>query len=362
MVAVDGGSTSFTVDVQTVFAGGTGVDTGWEQAALFETALQGSSAGDANMRVAYDSENDTFVVSDVLGRALDIQSFTSNLDSGTLLKTAAISGQANKNNDVNTSTDAVSGVMTQAAALDLKFSQDTLTSTAFTLNGTALTSTSFNFDTDSFSGSTFQTNLDSMMTTLNAGYDGSPISYSMDADTRTISITHANGGELKVSGLSTSNSDLTIAATVTAGIGTDTDIAYYEALTSASIEGDGTVDGVATASTSTSTSTTSTTGISQISISTQDGANSALASIDAALETVLNERSMLGALENRLDHTINNLSNISTNTSAAKSRILDADFATETANLTKSQILSQAATSMLAQANQSKQSILALLQ
>ena len=71
---------------------------------------------------------------------------------------------------------------------------------------------------------------------------------------------------------------------------------------------------------------------------------------------------MLGALENRLDYTINNLSNISTNTSAAKSRILDADFATETANLTKNQILAQAATSMLAQANQSKQSILALLQ
>ena len=65
--------------------------------------------------------------------------------------------------------------------------------------------------------------------------------------------------------------------------------------------------------------------------------------------------------ERNLDHTINNLSNISTNTSAAKSRILDADFAAETANLTKNQILSQAATSMLAQANQSKQSTLVLL-
>ena len=71
---------------------------------------------------------------------------------------------------------------------------------------------------------------------------------------------------------------------------------------------------------------------------------------------------MLGALENRLDHTVNNLSNVSVNTETAKGRILDADFAKETTALTKSQILSQAATSMLAQANQSKQSILALLQ
>ena len=70
---------------------------------------------------------------------------------------------------------------------------------------------------------------------------------------------------------------------------------------------------------------------------------------------------MLGALENRLDHTVNNLSNVSTNTSAAQGRIQDADFAKETTQLTKSQILSQAATSMLAQANQSKQSILSLL-
>jgi flagellin len=80
------------------------------------------------------------------------------------------------------------------------------------------------------------------------------------------------------------------------------------------------------------------------------------------LNSILSERAKLGALENRLDHTVNNLSNVSTNTSAALSRILDADFAKETTALTKSQILSQAATSMLAQANQSKQSILALLQ
>ena len=204
-----------------------------------------------------------------------------------------------------------------------------------------------------------------MMSSLNAVYNGSPISYAMNEDTRTLTFTHAKGGELIIDTMVTSNASLTMDAKVQSGVGTDTTIAYYEALTSATIEGDGVVDGEATVTTTTassSSSTTSTTGIDQITVSTQAGANLALASIDAALTTVNGERSRLGALENRLDHTINNLSNISTNTSAAKSRVMDADFATETANLTKNQILSQAATSMLAQANQSKQSILALLQ
>ena len=73
-------------------------------------------------------------------------------------------------------------------------------------------------------------------------------------------------------------------------------------------------------------------------------------------------RSSFGAVENRIDASINNLTTLKVNTEAAKSRIQDADFAAETSKLTKSQILSQAATSMLAQANASKQNLLALLQ
>jgi flagellin len=102
--------------------------------------------------------------------------------------------------------------------------------------------------------------------------------------------------------------------------------------------------------------------IGGLSVASLTGANGALGTIDNAIEAVSSIRSGLGALQNRLDHTINNLSTVSNNTENAKSRIMDTDFATETANLTKQQILSQAATSMLAQANQSKQGILALLQ
>ncbi|MDA9082650.1 flagellin [bacterium] len=102
--------------------------------------------------------------------------------------------------------------------------------------------------------------------------------------------------------------------------------------------------------------------ISGISVTTKSAAASSLATIDGALEKLLDQRAYLGAISNRLDYTMSNLTEVKTNTAASKSRIEDADFAVETSNLTKAQILSQAATAMLAQANASKQSVLSLLQ
>ena len=99
-----------------------------------------------------------------------------------------------------------------------------------------------------------------------------------------------------------------------------------------------------------------------IDVSTLTGANTSLAAIDKAIDKISLFRSSFGAVENRIDASINNLTTLKINTQAAQSRILDADFASETSRMTKSQILSQAATSMLAQANASKQNLLALLQ
>ncbi len=99
-----------------------------------------------------------------------------------------------------------------------------------------------------------------------------------------------------------------------------------------------------------------------VSVSSVSAANSSLSSLDAAIDTIASFRAGFGAHQNRLDASINNLTTLQVNTDAAKSRIEDADFAAETSNLTKAQILSQAATSMLAQANASKQNLLALLQ
>jgi flagellin len=103
-------------------------------------------------------------------------------------------------------------------------------------------------------------------------------------------------------------------------------------------------------------------GTGGVNVTTVGGATAALQNIDDAINTLSGFRASFGAVENRIDAKINNLTTLKTNTQAAQSRIEDADFAAETTNMTKAQILSQAATSMLAQANASKQNLLALLQ
>ena len=97
-------------------------------------------------------------------------------------------------------------------------------------------------------------------------------------------------------------------------------------------------------------------------VSTRTDANSYITLVDTAIDSVGTEREQLGALMNRLDYTMSNLTNMSTNLSLAKGRIEDADFAAESANLARTQVLQQASMSMLAQANASKQNILALFQ
>ena len=104
------------------------------------------------------------------------------------------------------------------------------------------------------------------------------------------------------------------------------------------------------------------TAISSISIASQRGAQDAIDVIDNALETINGLRANLGAVNNRLEFTMSNLSNISENTSAARSRIQDADFAAETAALSRAQVLQQASQAMLAQANAAPQQVLSLLQ
>ena len=105
-----------------------------------------------------------------------------------------------------------------------------------------------------------------------------------------------------------------------------------------------------------------TTTVSTASVTTAANASAAIKTIDGALSKIAEQRADLGAISNRLDYTISNLGSVKVNMQASQSRIQDADFAIETSNLTKSQILSQAATAMLAQANASKQSVLSLLQ
>ena len=101
--------------------------------------------------------------------------------------------------------------------------------------------------------------------------------------------------------------------------------------------------------------------VSQIDVTTVQGATDAIKAVDAAITTVSANQSRAGAYQNRLNYVVSNLTTENTNITASRSRIQDADYGTETTNLAKAQIIQQAATAMLAQANQSQQTVLSLL-
>jgi flagellin len=107
--------------------------------------------------------------------------------------------------------------------------------------------------------------------------------------------------------------------------------------------------------------TTTTLGVSAISLATAASASSALQTLDAAISMIDNDRATFGATINRLTYAVDNLTNVSQNASASRSRILDTDYAKASAELARTQIIQQAATAILAQANQSQQSVLKLL-
>ena len=142
---------------------------------------------------------------------------------------------------------------------------------------------------------------------------------------------------------------MTFTVAANSGVATSIDITATAATTNLSKD----VSAVA-ASTTTATS--------GLSVTTTVGAQSAIDALDNAIQTLNSQRAELGAVSNRLDSTVSNLTNISSNLQAGRGRIEDADFAAETTSLAKSQILQQASTAMLAQANASKQNVLSLLQ
>lgn len=145
-------------------------------------------------------------------------------------------------------------------------------------------------------------------------------------------------------------------------MGTDGSITVAARTSDVKITGMTNVGGIALGTdTSTVTAGSARTGFSGVDISTVDGADNAILAMDGALKAVNSARADLGAIQNRFESVVSNLSVNSENLSASKSRIMDADFASETANLSRSQILQQAGTAMVAQANQLPQGVLSLL-
>ena len=103
-------------------------------------------------------------------------------------------------------------------------------------------------------------------------------------------------------------------------------------------------------------------GVSGLKVDTEENATETINTLNAAIKKVSEQRSALGAIQNRLEHTINNLDNVVENTTAAESQIRDTDMATEMVKYSNNNILAQAGQAMLAQSNQANQGVLSLLQ
>ncbi len=178
-----------------------------------------------------------------------------------------------------------------------------------------------------------------------------------DATTGNYTLTAADGRNIVVTATSLGGSGLTAVSTYgdfDLSSSSTTGITVAGTQATAAIFGTDAVTATVT--------TTAGAGVSSVSISTTAGATSTLTIVDAALATISTMRGSLGATQNRFESTIANLQSVSENLSAANSRIMDADFAAETANMSKAQVMQQAGVAMLAQANMLPQSVLSLLQ
>lgn len=202
-------------------------------------------------------------------------------------------------------------------------------------------------------------------------YDGTVVSATLDIDDVAAAINQqsaSTGVTAEVDGTDivltstdgrTIQLDETLAGDTAGGVGDSTNygqlsLSASEAIT---VSGDPSTLGFSAGTVALDTST-----LSSVSVTNVDNSNDTIQRVDAALKSVSDMRGDFGAVQNRFESTITNLQTISENLSASRGRILDADFAAETANLTKAQILQQAGTSILAQANSLPQSVLSLLQ
>ena len=187
------------------------------------------------------------------------------------------------------------------------------------------------------------------------GYDIQLASFTTDATTKTVSVTGLDTDGVTSAG---SAKTLTSAGTDSTRIVGDLTFSSANAFT---LQGSGAATSTADFVSASSTATSQLSAVSSVDVTTVDNAATALNVIDGALSKVSAMNADLGAIGNRLTLTVNALTAASTNTSAAESRILDTDYSAETANLSKAQIISQASTAMLAQANQQPQQVLSLL-
>lgn len=250
-----------------------------------------------------------------------------------------------------------------AYSLTLKGDNTTAESISFTIP------TGGNANADGLSTAITAFNDKSAKTGVTASLDSTGtkvvLTSSTGADIAVGDTTTANAGTTTVQGVYTKAGDTTLTGIGTARVltaDTTADTAYttgqvtFDSQKSFSI-----TDSVDNVVGGTSAKASALNKVSTLDISTFDGAQQALKTVDSALALINGQRAQFGALQSRFESTVSNLATTSENLSSSRSRIQDTDFAAETANLTKSQILQQAGTAMLAQANQLPQQVLSLL-
>jgi flagellin len=283
--------------------------------------------------------------------------------------------------DISDKINAISGdtgVSAQAKTqVELTGIEDTFAASAtlsFTVGVEGSSATTVNY-TNSSGGSEDFT-LSDMVSAINGGSSTSGVTAGLNSDSDGIILTSATGEDIQIgdfqSGAATDT--MVVSGLDFDGEAIDTGVTLSGAgsstTDSTSIAGTVRLDSTTAFSTTSASDTFDETvsetnsnfvAIDTVDLSTAAGAQDSLAIIDAALAQIDTQRADLGAVQNRFGHTISNLSNISENVSASRSRIQDTDFAVETAVMTKNQILQQAGTSILAQANQIPQAAISLL-
>jgi flagellin len=228
-------------------------------------------------------------------------------------------------------------------------------SVAFTLNGSAVSATVADVN-----------DLSNLAAAINgvAGSTGVTASFANAADLSELTLSTSDGRDIGLDNITLAAGNISLGGTATAdGTAGTNDLSSIGTVSLSSSQGPiATANANAEVFAAAGVNNSSFSSVGDISIATEDGAQSSLAVIDSAIGTIDALRADLGAVQNRLETTISNLQNVAENVSAARSRIQDADFAAETASLTRNSILQQAGISVLSQANALPQQVLALLQ
>jgi flagellin len=248
--------------------------------------------------------------------------------------------------------NGVVATATNSATLSSLVSDGDIT---MTLNGQAISATGVK-----------ATDSSNLLSAINAssGSTGVVASFTTPGQTNSLTLTAADGRDISVLNFNNTGTTKTVdfsGVQLTGGTATDTSIKTGTVELNSSKGTISTVLGNGDVFANAGVNTSAISSVASASIATAQGAKDAITVIDAALAQVSASRGELGAVQNRLSTVVNTLQSTSENLSASRSRIQDADFAAETANLSRAQILQQAGTAMVAQANQLPQGVLALL-